>query len=309
MPPASQSEASGYAVRAGTFGHEARFNRVDVDFFDAFDVPILAGRAFNAGDAGPAANAIVVNRTFAQRIVGDGEVLGRRIRYVGRSGDARPEHIEFERWYEIVGLVSDFPAKTTEARSVDAKVYHAASPGEISPVTLALRVRGGAPAAFTGRLREIAASVDANLQLRDVLSMDEVLRQEQQLLRLVAVALALLTLSVVLLSAAGIYALMSFTVAQRRREIGIRAALGADPRRIVGSIFSRALGQLAIGAVLGVTAAVLADGVSGGDLMEGNGAIVLPLVSLFMVIVGLLAALGPARRGLRINPTEALREP
>ena len=308
-PPASQSEASGYAVRAGTFGHEARFNRVDVDFFDAFDVPILAGRGLNAGDAGPAANAIVVNRTFAQRIVGDREVLGRRVRYVGRSGDARPEHIEFERWYEIVGLVSDFPAKTTEARSVDAKIYHAATPGEILPVTLALRVRGGAPAAFAGRLREIAASVDANLQLRDVLSMDEVLRKEQQLLRLVAVALALLTLSVVLLSAAGIYALMSFTVAQRRREIGIRAALGADPRRIVGSIFSRALGQLAIGAVLGVTAAVLADGVSGGDLMEGNGAIVLPLVSLFMVMVGLFAALGPARRGLRINPTEALREP
>ncbi len=309
MPPASQSEASGYAVRAGTFGHEARFNRVDVDFFDAFDVPILAGRGFNAGDTGPAANAIVVNRTFAQRIVGDGEVLGRRIRYVGRSGDARPEHVQFERWYEIVGLVSDFPAKTTEARSVDAKIYHAATPGEVLPVTLALRVRGGAPAAFAGRLREIAASVDANLQLRDVLSMDEALRKEQQLLRLVAVALALLTLSVVLLSAAGIYALMSFTVAQRRREIGIRAALGADPRRIVGSIFSRALGQLAIGAVLGVTAAVVADSVSGGDLMEGNGTTVLPIVSLFMVAVGLLAALGPARRGLRINPTEALREP
>jgi len=309
MPPASQSEASGYAVRAGTFGHEARFNRVDVDFFDAFDVPILAGRAFNAGDAGPAADAIIVNRTFAERIVGDGEVLGRRIRYVGRSGDARPEHVEFERWYEIVGLVSDFPARPTDARVVDAKIYHPSIPGEIVPITLAMRVRGDAPATFAGRLREIAASVDANLQLRDVMSMDEALRKEQHLLRLLAAALALLTLSVVLLSAAGIYALMSFTVAQRRREIGIRAALGADPRRIVGAIFSRALGQLAIGAVLGVTAAVFADGVSGGDLMEGNGAIVLPLVSLFMVMVGLLAALGPARRGLRINPTEALREP
>lgn len=128
------------------------------------------------------------------------------------------------------------------------------------------------------------------------------------MMRLVAAALAILTLSVVFLSAAGIYALMSFTVAQRRKEIGIRAALGADPTRILRSIFSRALGQLAIGAAVGGIAAAVLDGLTGGDLMEGNGTVVLPIVAALMTVVGLLAALGPARRGLRIHPTEALRE-
>jgi ABC-type antimicrobial peptide transport system permease subunit len=128
------------------------------------------------------------------------------------------------------------------------------------------------------------------------------------MLRIVAAVLALLTLSVVMLSAAGIYALMSCTVEQRRKEIGIRAALGADPRRIVGAIFARALAQLATGAALGVAIAAALEGLSRGDLMAGNGAVILPVVSLFMMTVGLVAAWGPSRRGLRIHPTETLRE-
>lgn len=137
--------------------------------------------------------------------------------------------------------------------------------------------------------------------------LDPELGQDQAMLRLVAAGLGVLTLSVVLLSAAGIYALMSFTVAKRRKEIGIRAALGANPRRILASIFARATGQLAAGAVLGVLAAVSLDRASNGDLMEGHAPVVLPIVAVLMLLVGLLAALGPARRGLRIAPTEALR--
>ena len=120
--------------------------------------------------------------------------------------------------------------------------------------------------------------------------------------------LASVTACVLMLSSAGIYALMSITVSQRRREIGIRMALGADPRRLVASIFSRALGQLAAGAALGMALAVVLERSSGSSLMGGNEAIVLPVVALFMMVVGTLAAVGPARRSLRIEPTEALRE-
>ncbi len=307
MPAQSESEASGFAVRSGTFGHEVRFNRVDAGFFAAFDVRALMGRAFDASDGRAGGNAVIVNRSFAQRIVQDDNVLGRRVRYVGRSGDARPEHVELGRWYEIVGVVSDFPARVTEFGVVDAKLYHAITPGQVSPVTLAIRAQGDAPQAMAGRLREIAAAVDPNLQLRNVLTLDEVLRREQGVTRLVAAALAVVTLSVVLLSAAGIYSMMSFTVTQRRREFGIRAALGANPHRILASIFSRALGQLAIGASFGVIAAVLLEQATHGDLMRGNGAVVLPIVVVFMTVVGLLAALGPTRRGLSIDPAEALK--
>jgi putative ABC transport system permease protein len=169
-------------------------------------------------------------------------------------------------------------------------------------------MRDGAPSTFSGRLRDIAAAVDPDLHLRQIFNLDEVLRREQWIRRVEATVLGGITLSVLLLSAAGIYALMSITVSQRRREIGIRTALGADRKRIVASIFSRALGQLAIGAALGMAAAAVIEKTSGGNLLGENAAIVLPAMALFMMVVGLLAALGPARRSLRIEPTEALRE-
>jgi putative ABC transport system permease protein len=127
-------------------------------------------------------------------------------------------------------------------------------------------------------------------------------------MRLIGITLTAITLSVVVLSTAGIYALMSFTVARRRKEIGIRAALGADPRRILTSIFARAFCQLGVGAALGILGAIGLEGVLEGEAFQGNGAIVLPLIVVFTTGVGLLAALGPARRGLSIQPTDALRE-
>ena len=114
--------------------------------------------------------------------------------------------------------------------------------------------------------------------------------------------------SALLLSAAGIYAMMAFTVTRRRREIGIRSALGADPRRVLGSVFARASAQLGAGIVLGVLGTVAVDRVTGqGPVNDGNP-VVLLLVAALMTAVGLLAALGPARRGLAVQPTEALRE-
>jgi putative ABC transport system permease protein len=188
------------------------------------------------------------------------------------------------------------------------KVYHAAAAGQLQPVTLALHVTGGDPSTFAGRLREIAAAVDPELHLRNIFSLDEALRREQWIRLMEAAVLAAVTLSVLMLSAAGIYSLMSITVSQRRKEIGIRMALGADRKRSVANIFSRALGQLAVGAALGVALGAALERASGGNLMQGNGAVVLSAVVLLMMAVGTLAALGPARRSLRIEPTEALRE-
>jgi len=321
MPMPAQS-SGGNVVTGTSRGHEVQFGRVDVDFFVALDVPLLTGRAFQAADAHPKANAVVVNRAFVQTLLADGEALGRGVRYVGvssgrtvgrrvRYGTGRgapADHVELGRWYEIIGVVGDVPAAAMGSESARPKLYHAAAPGRLHPVNLALQIRAGAPTGFAGRLREIAADVDPNLQLRGVAGMDETLRKEQGIMRLLAGLLLTVTLSVVLLAAAGIYALMSFTVSQRRKEIGIRTALGADARHILGSIFCRALGQLAIGAGVGLVAAVLLEVLMEGETLQGNGAFVLPLVTAFMIVVGLLAALGPARRGLRIQPTEALRE-
>ena len=172
-----------------------------------------------------------------------------------------------------------------------------------------MRAKFGFPmATFAAVLRAVAAEISPNLQLREMTTMEMSVRREQSLFRLIGVTVGLVMLCVITLSAAGIYALMSLAVSQRRKEIGIRAALGADPRRILASLFSRALTQLGTGAVVGMAAAALLDRATGGELMQGYEAVVLPVVAVVMMMVGLCAAFGPARRGLRIQPTEALRE-
>ena len=132
-------------------------------------------------------------------------------------------------------------------------------------------------------------------------------RQQVLAFRLVMLALSLIVTTVLLLSAAGIYALMSFTVSQRRKEIGIRAAMGADARQLLFAIFKKAAAQLGAGVIVGVSIALLLDVSSGGGMLGSIGRGLLPIMSVVMVLVGLFAAIGPARRGLRVQPTEALR--
>ena len=298
---------SDFGVRIGSgAGHEVRAGQVAVDFFTAFDVPLLAGRLFQPGDQDPGAIAVIVNRSFVQQVLGNASPLGQRLRYVGVSGDA-PDGIEMGRWYEIVGVVGNFPANRVDPLGVDARMYHASTAGLVHPALLGVHVRGGASAEFAGRLRDIATALDPSLRLQEVLPLDAVYEQEQSGMRMGALAIMLVMVSVLLLSSAGLYTLMSFTVIQRQREIGIRIALGANANRVLGSIFSRALRQLAIGIALGLIAAGSLDFVAEGDALAGRSAILLPAVALLMLIVGLLAALGPARRGLRIQPTEALK--
>jgi predicted permease len=305
---AAPGKAGDYSLAAGSsMGHVSRFSRVSLEFFDFFDVALLSGRMFRPGDADRGSSAVIANRAFVNQILGGGDAVGRRIRYVGRGGDTRADHVELNRWHEIVGVVSDFPSNPTEPGASQAKLYQAA-PLQAYPVMLAVHVRGTTASSFIPRLREIGARLDPNLQLRNIGTLDAILREEQDMMRLVAIGLGAVTASVVVLSAAGIYALMSFTVARRRKEIGIRAALGADPADILRSICARAALQLAIGASLGVVTALGLELLTDGELMNGNGAIVLPIVATLMLLVGLAAAVGPARRGLRIHPIEALRE-
>ena len=322
FPSQSEAATSGSAIRSETEVHEVRFNRVDVNFFRTFEVPILAGRGFEPADiasagAGfslqkeeqPEGGPVVVNLPFAQKIFG-GNALGRRIRYVDRNRAAVAQDLESGRWYEIVGIVTDFPTGASPGMrdTEQLKVYHALAAGQVQPAAIAIRMRGGVPSTFTQRLREMAAAVDPDLHLRDIRGLDEVMRSEQWISRMTAAAFVAITVSVLMLSSAGIYALMSFTVSQRRKEVGIRMALGADWKRIVTSIFSRAFLQLAAGAALGAALGITLEKASGDVLMRGNAAVVVPVVSFVILVVGFLAALGPTRRSLRIEPAEALRE-
>lgn len=286
-------------------GEWARVNDVDVDLFDVFGVPVLAGRGFTAGDRDDGANAAIVDRVFAERVGGD--VLGRRVRWVRRNPD--PAKTEHGPWLEIVGVV---PAFTVEhgfdpVQGKWRRWAHLYLPLglERAPnwLSLAIRMRGAPPEAFVQRVREVTAEVDPTLHLHDLWTAEYAERISQLALLAMALVVVGVTVSVLLLSAAGIYAMMSFTVAKRRREIGIRIALGADPRRLLTGIFARATMQIGAGVLVGLLLAAVIQGP-----VDGKGLLLLPLVAAIMMAVGLLAAWGPARRGLAVQPTEALRE-
>ena len=99
--------------------------------------------------------------------------------------------MEAGRWYEIVGIVSDFPTGVSPGmRDPTLRLYHAVAAGQVQPVNMAIRVRGGTPSTFAGRLREIATAVDPDLHLRSILGLDEALRREQWIRRLEASVLA-----------------------------------------------------------------------------------------------------------------------
>jgi predicted permease len=301
--------------------------RVDIGFFDALGVPIAAGRPFSASDAGATAGGewrdgdgdgfaeyragdvvststtVLVNRSFVSEVLGGASALGRRVRYAGRMDDG--QSAVQAQWYEIIGVVNDFPAKPMEPDAPRAMIYHPIAEGELTDL-VAIRLSGMTPSSFGEQLRQITATVDPSLRVHDIRPFDVALREEHLAMRMTALGITLVTVSVLLLSAAGIHALMSFTVERRRREIGIRMALGADRARVVWGIFARALGQLAIGVGIGaVLAPVLLR--ADGPFTAGK-VVVLVGVSGVMLIVGLLASVGPTRRTLRIQPTEALKE-
>jgi ABC-type antimicrobial peptide transport system permease subunit len=185
--------------------------------------------------------------------------------------------------------------------------YHAAAPGQIYPAQVQLHLRANVPG-LPERVRAVAAGVDPSLHVDPVRTLAEIYRDHRFADNLGAITIGAVTLSILLLSAAGLYALMAFTVAQRRREIGIRSALGAQPGQLIAGVFRRAFWQIGAGSAAGLLAAYLVGRIVpieqvGGLPIPG----ILPGAVVFMLLVGILAAAGPARRGLRINPTEALR--
>ena len=288
-----------------TEAKRATIMTVDTSFFKLFGARMLGGRAFTASDV-PLRDAdrpVVVNRSFVAEVLGGGEAVGRRVRYQSFSKDPQP-------WMTIAGVVEDFPPgirNASESTKRGARMYRLAMPGELNDALLTIRVSGQSAETFMPTLRRIATSVDPMLQLSHMSSLDAMYRDYAKGGAQLALVGALVTGVVILLSAAGIHALMSFAVNQRRREIGIRTALGAPAHRVLKSVLTHAIRQLGLGVGIGLVVALAIDRASGGTLMSGTGLVLFPTTVALMLVVGLLAAAGPARRGLRVQPTEALR--
>ncbi len=266
---------------------------VSSGFFPAFGTSVVAGRDFVPLDF-EALRTIIVNESFARYVLGGMNPIGQRVRIVSGEIDA----LAGEQWYEVVGMVKDFGWQLPLPHEQSA-MYLPALPGVGRAGQMAIRVRN--PDDFALGLRNVAAEADPTIRLSNVKQLGLAGGGEAQINWALTSVAWLVGFIVLLLSATGIHALMSFTVARRTREIGIRAALGASAPKIVAGIFSRAFIQISIGVVVGSIIASL------GGLATPREVMILLAADAVMLVVGLVACAVPLRRALSIDPTEALR--
>ena len=196
------------------------------DYFDALDTRVLAGRGFDSGDDSDQ-GVVIVNQSFVDRVLGGRNAVGRRVRYApppGRGSDAEP-------WYQIVGVVPDL-AMLAEDSPDGAGMYHPLAQLPAYPVYVSGDV-GGDAHLFASRLRTLAESVDPALRLDEILPLDRVGGSLMLELTLTSAIVTGVGALAILLSLAGIYSVLAFRIERRTREIGLRAALGADKLRII----------------------------------------------------------------------------
>jgi putative ABC transport system permease protein len=276
-------------------------------YFQALGARVLAGRDFGSGDAASAGRTVIVNQSFARQLLGGRRPVGHRVRYLDPpSPDEAPAHPQPGPWMEIVGVVKDLGMTDgSDPQESGAGMYLAALPGAAVPVYTAVHLRGD-PESFAPRLRSLATAADPELRVDEVVRLDGV--QDANLKTIAFWFRALVGVSAVamLLSLAGIYAVMAFAVSRRTREIGIRVALGADPRRVVAATFARPLAQVSAGVAAGTAVVAWLVYTVIGTLSLREISLVAAYAAL-MLGVCMLACIVPTRRALRVEPTDALR--
>ena len=289
-------------------------SRVEPGFFGTLGIAPLYGRTFERGDVpievGRTPTRVLVNTKFLDRRGMDyRSAVGRTMR-ISDPGEAPTGP-----WMEIIGVVPDLEASLGQAIFDGTPMaYLPAVPGGVHPLTLVIDLDAH-PTAFAPVLRSLLVDADPTAILSDVVALDALPNTAALVQRTASGVLAGLSLIAIVLSTAALYALMSFTVARRTREIGVRIALGGKSSRIVASIARRSLLQLMFGVMLGTGFWALAFtrlGAIGAFQGELGVAVqswpyVLSITAAIVVTTGLSACLAPILRGLRIRPVEALR--
>jgi predicted permease len=292
---------------------------VDPDFFDVFQTPVIAGRGFAPRDAAIGANTVVVNQLFVDNILAGRNAVGRRIRYKVDDSQAVGGSSEPGPWFEIVGVVRDLVLDPALPLNLDnpgkTVVYHTLGSNrtQSSPLYLATHVRRGDPTSVLPTLRRIAAEISPELRLSEVQRLDQGTSTDTRAWNGLANFILLLSAIALVLSLAGIYAITSFTVSRRTREIAVRVALGAQVSNIVANVFRGPFFQVALGVgvgcvMMGALAALsMRDSDVGVGTVTRHAALLLGYGTIMMGVCA-LACIGPLLRVFRVEPTDVLRD-
>jgi hypothetical protein len=286
---------------------------VHPSYFDVMEAPVKLGRAFNNADATASSRVVIVDQGFVDLVMQGRNPVGHHLR-IGTAVqvDSTPSEVPS---YEIIGVVKELGLASAAARLRQAGLYLALVPG--SRADLKVMVRGRVdPLKVAPRIRGVATSVDPILRIEEMARVDAVVEKEVWMFNIWMRIAGGLTAVALLLSLSGIYAVLSYTVARRTREIGVRVALGASARLVITSIFRRPLTQVVLGVIAGsgliAVAALVLQRTTEFQALGRRGLIVgeiAALIAYAIVMIGvcMLACVVPTARALRVQPTEALR--
>jgi putative ABC transport system permease protein len=314
----------GFGVRFSIAGEEvpdaasrprSRFNMVTPEYFGTFGIPIVKGRAFNAQDTGASAPVAIVNETFAKKYFSGVDPLHERIladrivagapgpwRFSGAAEPGPPME------WQVVGVSHDVH-NSSDIR--DLSFPEIAVPFWQSPwpaAAVAVRTTGD-PGAVTNSIAATVQSMDPDLPLDRVRTMDQIVGESLADDRFATVFLAAFAAMALLLAGIGIYGVMSFAVAQRTHEIGVRMALGAGYEQVLRLVLGEGLWLATPGLLLGLSGAYLVGVVMKSLLFEvaPTDLVSIAAVSAVLLFAALLACYIPARRAARVDPLAALR--
>jgi predicted permease len=270
-------------------------------YFEVLGVSPVRGRTFTDAD-GAASATVVVNERFAEMYLPGRDPIGRRIRLEGRFAEPATD------WLTIVGIVPNLHHEDNDPREVEDAVYvpYAASPRPSAAIIVRSRLDTMTVARALGdRMR----SIDPDLPLFGVTTLDDAFAQTFRTVELFGSLFAIFAGAALLLATIGLYGVTSYSVAQRRHEIGVRIALGARSSQVWWTVARRIVMQLALGLVLG-----LAGAAATGRLLEGflwgvgeRDPLTFVSVTTLLVAVALVASVVPTRRAMRLDPIAALR--
>lgn len=273
-------------------------NAVGPGYFSTLGFGLAAGREFDAGDDAAAQPVAVVNETFARYFFGAESALGRRFRFARDEATA----------IEIVGVVRD--AKTVTLREAPRRVFYVPYRQDrwLAQLTFYVRTHA-AEQTLAEEVRGAVARVDPGLPLFDLKTMTAQIGETLFVERMIAALSAAFGVLATLLAALGLYGVMSFAVASRTREIGIRMALGAERRRVMRLVLGDVALLAGLGIAIGLPGSVALSRLLASQLFGISpwDPLTLALASATLALVTLLAGWAPARRATRLDPMAALR--
>jgi putative ABC transport system permease protein len=272
--------------------------QISPGYFRTMEIPLLRGRTFSEFDQENAQPVVIIDEKFASSHFPNADPIGQRIAF----GD-----LDNPTWRQIVGVVGHVKVKGV-AEEATIEMYMPYAQGAYAPISLILRTTGD-PRSVASAARNAVLSIDPELPVYNIQMMDELLDDTVVERRLAMTLLTIFAILALVLVAVGIYGVMSYTVSQRTREIGIRMALGAQQTNLLSLVVRQATTLALVGLAIGMVAAYGLTRLLGSMLfgVQPTDPMTFGFVSIFLAIVALVASYIPARRASRVDPLVALR--